>query len=468
MISTPTTAITAASLMAAGTLEARQANARSFTFTLPTGSTFNGHAAVYLELRENGVLGEDGLLARVSEANPTGTSVTLTLSIEQMNQPVIGDSKEFGLWLYVDEHQLIYEGLLTLYADETAHSLTDDPPAVTEINLTRTLADTLYKPIDAASGGEWGAITGTLSDQTDLQGVLTSIDQTLGSAVSEIADASNQFVAESSKLVRWGVDGEIHAGSITQNGEFVLDTSNIGVSGGVAAYDATQTALGTKVTVDGDAGTPSAIVLTNATFPSSIVTLTGSQTLTNKSIAASQLTGDVAVARIATALTAPGAIGGTTPGTGAFTTSTATTSYTVTATGTGGPTFKVNNGFGMGQDHLNTGMVLGNVAGAAVWIRSGALISFQASAVIGFVNAGWSGSIDAAFSRNAAGVIEINNGTAGTFRDLRARSVIQQPPASITPSSNGDLVFEATSNTSLTVKLKGTDGTVRSVVLTLA
>lgn len=42
------------------------------------------------------------------------------------------------------------------------------------------------------------------------------------------------------------------------------------------------------------------------------------------------------------------------------------------------------------------------------------------------------------------------------------------PGASVTPTDNGDVVFELTSNTSLTVKAKGSDGTVRSVVLTLA
>lgn len=48
------------------------------------------------------------------------------------------------------------------------------------------------------------------------------------------------------------------------------------------------------------------------------------------------------------------------------------------------------------------------------------------------------------------------------------RGIIISPAASATPASNGQMVFEATSNTSLTIKLKGTDGTVRSVVLTLA
>lgn len=39
--------------------------------------------------------------------------------------------------------------------------------------------------------------------------------------------------------------------------------------------------------------------------------------------------------------------------------------------------------------------------------------------------------------------------------------------ASITPPRNGDLAIEATSNTTLTFKLRGTDGTVRSATLTL-
>lgn len=49
-----------------------------------------------------------------------------------------------------------------------------------------------------------------------------------------------------------------------------------------------------------------------------------------------------------------------------------------------------------------------------------------------------------------------------------AKPITFKPAASQTPANNGDLTFEATSNTSLTVKYKGSDGTVRSTVLTLA
>jgi len=42
------------------------------------------------------------------------------------------------------------------------------------------------------------------------------------------------------------------------------------------------------------------------------------------------------------------------------------------------------------------------------------------------------------------------------------------PGASVTPVDNGDIVIEATDNTTLTFKLKGSDGTVRTGTITLA
>jgi hypothetical protein len=47
-------------------------------------------------------------------------------------------------------------------------------------------------------------------------------------------------------------------------------------------------------------------------------------------------------------------------------------------------------------------------------------------------------------------------------------SIRFRPAASSTPVSNGDLTFEATSNTSLKIKFKGSDGVVRSATLTLS
>jgi hypothetical protein len=66
------------------------------------------------------------------------------------------------------------------------------------------------------------------------------------------------------------------------------------------------------------------------------------------------------------------------------------------------------------------------------------------------------------------------NGDATVYGNLTASATVTaadlvlSPSASVTPANNGNLVVEATSNTSVTIKLKGSDGTVRSVVLNLA
>lgn len=56
----------------------------------------------------------------------------------------------------------------------------------------------------------------------------------------------------------------------------------------------------------------------------------------------------------------------------------------------------------------------------------------------------------------------------GKMAYMNAEAVIIQPQASVTPSGIGDMVFQLTSDTSLVIKVKGSDGTVRSATLTLA
>ena len=68
----------------------------------------------------------------------------------------------------------------------------------------------------------------------------------------------------------------------------------------------------------------------------------------------------------------------------------------------------------------------------------------------------------------AARVYVANGLMVGTPTDPGAGGIMLKPAASITPLVNGELTFEATSNTSLTIKYKGSDGTVRSNILTLA
>lgn len=66
-------------------------------------------------------------------------------------------------------------------------------------------------------------------------------------------------------------------------------------------------------------------------------------------------------------------------------------------------------------------------------------------------------------------VVRVQRGLmVGTTADPGPGGLALHPPSSVTPVNNGDLVVEATSNTSLTFKYKGSDGTVRSASLTLA
>ena len=75
--------------------------------------------------------------------------------------------------------------------------------------------------------------------------------------------------------------------------------------------------------------------------------------------------------------------------------------------------------------------------------------------------------------------ISLKADASGTFGTIQVGGVdkvkvdsslgfVQMPPASATPANNGDCVFELTNNTTLKIKVKGSDGTVRSVSLTLA
>jgi hypothetical protein len=78
-------------------------------------------------------------------------------------------------------------------------------------------------------------------------------------------------------------------------------------------------------------------------------------------------------------------------------------------------------------------------------------------------------SNDLSLYREAAGKMKITLGADDTsYGDLSLRNITIRPSASLTPATNGELVVEATSNTQITFKLKGSDGTVRSGSITLA
>jgi hypothetical protein len=62
----------------------------------------------------------------------------------------------------------------------------------------------------------------------------------------------------------------------------------------------------------------------------------------------------------------------------------------------------------------------------------------------------------------------LSNGGMGRMAFMNPEAVVLEPQASAAPQEVGDMVFQLTSNTSLTIKVKGSDGVVRSASLTLA
>lgn len=77
--------------------------------------------------------------------------------------------------------------------------------------------------------------------------------------------------------------------------------------------------------------------------------------------------------------------------------------------------------------------------------------------------------ITRATGNNPAALGSASTGTseAGARAD-HVHPVRFAPGSSNAPVNNGDVTFELTSNTTLTIKAKGSDGTIRSVALTLA
>lgn len=60
------------------------------------------------------------------------------------------------------------------------------------------------------------------------------------------------------------------------------------------------------------------------------------------------------------------------------------------------------------------------------------------------------------------------NGLLGEMAFMNKSSVVVSPPPSSSPQNPRDMVFELTNDTTLKIKVKGADGVVRSVTLTLA
>lgn len=72
------------------------------------------------------------------------------------------------------------------------------------------------------------------------------------------------------------------------------------------------------------------------------------------------------------------------------------------------------------------------------------LLSMRDAVRLGWSNGNASAALDTAFARNAAGVVEVNNGTAGTLADLIAKSIELPTQPVVDSPANPSLRFDGT------------------------
>lgn len=102
---------------------------------------------------------------------------------------------------------------------------------------------------------------------------------------------------------------------------------------------------------------------------------------------------------------------------------------------------------GFGQESSS---IYGRASSTTVWVANTSVFRVGSSQVIGWPSSGSAsaGASDTGIARNAAGVIEINNGSPGTFRDLIVRNLRMSAPTLVPASasasgSEGQIAWDA-------------------------
>lgn len=161
-------------------------------------------------------------------------------------------------------------------------------------------------------------------------------------------------------------------------------------------------------------------------------------------------------------------INAVTAGTGSFNVKiggTAKATFTASAI-TLGSDYLVGNGAGYWRFSDGDGYIYYSLGGQP-YLRFGAdVIKQSANGAFAWASSNASlGATDLAISRNAAGIAEINNGTAGQYRDLALRTLLLRSTAAPGSPVNGDVWRDSTQQT-VSYRAAGVNQTVNGVLFT--
>lgn len=258
------------------------------------------------------------------------------------------------------------------------------------------------------------------------------------------------------------VNGITLSGTVTSSGNLTLNGTLSGVNlatqvtgtlsvanggtgitslgAGVATFLGTPTSANLAAAVTNETGTGALVFATSPTLVTPALGTPSSGVVTN-------LTGTASI-------NTNGTVGATTPNTGAFTTLSSTGNTTL---GDATADFITANA------RFNTDLVP----------------STDDARDLGTAALKWKQLFATTFTENGSPVVvQTDIGTdpneiplnqyLGDLAFQNANAVVIKPVASATPAGIGEMVFQLTSNTSLVIKVKGSDGTIRSTTLTLA